>query len=155
MTDQIKTACFGAGCFWGIQQKFHRIPGVVDTRVGYSGGHKSHPTYKEVCTGTTNHAEVCEVQYDEMKVSFDDLLEAFWQMHDPTTPNRQGSDYGSQYRSAIYYYSEDQKNLAMASIEKWNRSGQWRKPIVTEMTAMSDFWVAEDYHQHYLAKRGL
>lgn len=150
----MKKATFGAGCFWGVEEAFRNVPGVVGTAVGYSGGSRPHATYEEVCTGTTGHAEVVEVEYDPEKVSFDQLLDVFWTVHDPTTLNRQGPDVGTQYRSAIYFHDDEQKAQAEASKHHLQESGRFRRPIVTEIAPASDFWRGEDYHQKYLAKRG-
>jgi len=151
----METATFGAGCFWGVEETFRQIPGVLDTAVGYLGGHTANPTYQDVCTDETGHAEVVQVSYDPAKVSYDQLLNTFWESHDPTTMNRQGPDIGTQYRSAIFFHSQDQERLARASKEKMQLSGKFRRPIVTEITPASSFYRAEDYHQKYLAKRGL
>ncbi len=154
MTETRK-ATFGAGCFWGVEVAFRQVPGVVDAAAGYSGGSLPNPTYEDVCTGRTGHAEVVEVTYDPARVSYDDLLNVFWANHDPTTLNRQGPDRGTQYRSAIFYHDEEQRAVATASKERWDRSGRFRTPIVTEIAAASPFYRAEDYHQRYLEKRGL
>lgn len=151
----METATFGAGCFWGVEESFRQIPGVIDTAVGYLGGHTQNPTYKDVCTDATGHAEVVQVTYDPAQVSYEQLLDGFWSSHDPTTLNRQGPDIGTQYRSAIFFHSPEQERLARASKEKMQASGKFRRPIVTEITAASTFYPAEDYHQKYLAKRGL
>jgi peptide-methionine (S)-S-oxide reductase len=148
-------AMFGAGCFWGVEATFRQTPGVVDTAVGYAGGQTDHPTYKEVCSDRTGHAEVVYVEYDPEKVAYEDLLRVFWENHDPTTLNRQGPDHGSQYRSAIFFYSPEQEATARASKEELDRSGRFRRPIVTEIVPEAPFWRAEDYHQRYLEKRGL
>lgn len=148
-------AVFGAGCFWGVEAAFRQIPGVLSTRVGYLGGTMKNPTYRDVCTGRTGHAEVVEVTYDPARVSYDDLLTVFWENHDPTTLNRQGPDVGEQYRSAIFYQNESQRAAAEASKDERDKSGRYRRPIVTEITPASDFYEAEDYHQQYLEKRGL
>ena len=149
-----ETATFGAGCFWGIEAEFRRIPGVVDAAAGYSGGHTVNPTYKDVCTDETGHAEVVQVTFDPSKVSYEQLLDAFWQMHDPTQVNRQGPDFGSQYRTAIFFHSPEQKTVAEKSKAALQASGKFRKPIATEITAADRFYRAEDYHQRYLEKRG-
>ncbi len=149
-----ETATFGAGCFWGIEAEFRRIPGVVDVAVGYSGGHTVNPTYKDVCTDETGHAEVAQVTFDPSKVSYEQLLDAFWHMHDPTQVNRQGPDFGSQYRTAIFYHSPEQKAAAEKSKAALQASGKFRKPIATEITLSGPFYRAEDYHQRYLEKRG-
>lgn len=151
----METATFGAGCFWGVEETFRQIPGVVDTAVGYLGGHTKNPTYQDVCTDETGHAEVVQVTYDSTKVSYDQLLNVFWESHDPTTLNRQGPDIGKQYRSAIFFHSPEQERIARDSKEKMQASGKFRRPIVTEITPASTFYRAEDYHQKYLAKRGL
>lgn len=151
----METATFGAGCFWGVEETFRQIPGVLDTAVGYLGGHTQNPTYQDVCTDETGHAEVVQVTYDPAKVSYDQLLNTFWESHDPTTLNRQGPDIGTQYRSAIFFHSPEQERIARASKEKMQASGKFRRPIVTEITPASTFHRAEDYHQKYLAKRGL
>jgi peptide-methionine (S)-S-oxide reductase len=148
-------ATFGAGCFWGVEVTFRNTPGVKDAVVGYLGGTLANPTYKEVCTGRTGHAEVVQVTYDPSEVSYDNLLDVFWENHDPTTLNRQGPDVGTQYRSAIFYHTPEQKRIAEESKAKLGTSGRFRKPIVTEITPTSTFYLAEDYHQRYLEKRGL
>ena len=150
----MKKAIFGAGCFWGVEETFRNTPGVVGTAVGYSGGTVPKATYEDVCTGTTGHAEVVEVEYDPEKVSYDALLDVFWASHDPTTLNRQGPDRGTQYRSAVYYLDDEQKRAAEASKQRLDAGGGFPRPIVTEVTPASTFWKAEDYHQQYLAKRG-
>ena len=151
----METATFGAGCFWGVEETFRQIPGVLDTAVGYLGGHMQNPTYQDVCTDETGHAEVVQVSYDPAKVGYEKLLDVFWDSHDPTTVNRQGPDIGTQYRSAIFFHSPEQERTAHASKEKVQASGKFRKPIVTEITPASTFYRAEEYHQKYLAKRGL
>lgn len=148
-------ATFAAGCFWGVEAEFRATPGVVATRVGYTGGTKADPTYEQVCSGRTGHAEAVEVVYDPERLSYDDLLEVFWDNHDPTTPNRQGPDIGTQYRSAIFFHDEDQLRAASASKERLQGSGRFKRPVVTEITEASEFFEAEDYHQQYLEKRGL
>ena len=150
----MQKAIFGAGCFWGVEAAFREIPGVKATSVGYSGGQTEQPTYKEVCTGRTGHAEVCEVDFDPAQVSYEQLLEAFWNMHDPTTSNRQGPDIGTQYRSAIYFTTPEQQQIAAASKEAANKSGKFKRPIVTEITAAGAYWPAEEYHQRYFEKTG-
>jgi len=153
--DTSKIATFGAGCFWGVEAAYRQIPGVLTTRVGYLGGTMENPTYRDVCSGRTGHAEVVEVKYDPSRLTYDDLLTVFWENHDPTTLNRQGPDVGEQYRSAIFYHDDEQKAAAEASKEERDRSGKYRRPIVTEITPASAFYEAEDYHQQYLEKRGL
>ncbi|HST03775.1 MAG TPA: peptide-methionine (S)-S-oxide reductase MsrA [Chloroflexia bacterium] len=151
----LEKATFGAGCFWGVEAAYRQIKGVVSTAVGFSGGTYDDPSYKDVCTGRTGHTEVVEVTYDPSKVSYDDLLSVFWENHNPTTLNRQGWDVGTQYRSAIYFHNPAQEAAARASKEQLENSGKYRKPIVTEITPASNFYLAEDYHQQYLEKRGL
>lgn len=147
-------ATFAAGCFWGVEESFRCTPGVISTRVGFTGGHAENPTYEQVCSDTTGHAEAVEVIYDPQRVSYEELLGVFWGCHDPTTPNRQGPDVGSQYRSAIFFHTPEQEALARASKEKHERSGRFGGPIVTEILRATTFWEAEDYHQQYLRKRG-
>jgi len=146
-------ATFAAGCFWGVEADFRNVPGVLGTTVGYSGGHLDNPSYQDVCTGRTGHAEAVEVEYDPELVSYEQLLDAFWELHDPTQLNRQGPDHGTQYRSAIFTNSPEQETAAVAS--KSARQNLSDRPIVTEITPASQFWPAEDYHQQYLQKRGL
>ena len=148
-------ATFGAGCFWGVEAAYRQIPGVLSTSVGYLGGAMKNPTYRDVCTGRTGHAEVVQVTYDPSRVTYDDLLTVFWENHDPTTLNRQGPDVGTQYRSAIFYHDEAQRAVAESSKEERERGGRYRRPIVTEITPATDYFEAEDYHQQYLEKRGL
>jgi peptide-methionine (S)-S-oxide reductase len=149
------TATFAAGCFWGVEATFRQIPGVTSTRVGYTGGEMKNPTYKDVCTDRTGHAEAVEVEYDADKVSYDDLLNVFWENHDPTQLNRQGPDFGKQYRSAIFYHSPEQEQAARASKQKLEESHRFSRPIVTQIVPAATFYEAEDYHQQYLEKRGL
>lgn len=149
----MKKATFGAGCFWGVEAEFRRVPGVIGTAVGYTGGAFENPTYRDVCSGTTGHAEVVQVEYDPSQVSYDALLALFWSIHDPTTLNRQGPDLGAQYRSAIFFHDADQQAAALASKRKLELSGRHQQPIVTEMTPASTFYRAEEYHQQYLEKR--
>lgn len=148
-------ATFGAGCFWGTETAFRRVPGVTGTASGYEGGSKPNPTYEEVCSHGTGHAEVVEVEFDSDVAGYNTLLDVFWNSHDPTTLNRQGPDVGTQYRSVIFYHDEEQKELAERSKELVAASGRFRRPVVTEIVPASTFWVAEDYHQQYLEKRGL
>ncbi|CAN5888441.1 peptide-methionine (S)-S-oxide reductase MsrA [soil metagenome] len=150
----MEKATFAAGCFWGIEESFRALPGVVDTAVGFMGGTTDSPSYREVCTGRTGHAEVVHLEYDPTKVSYEKLLETFWECHDPTTLNRQGPDVGSQYRSAIYFHTPAQEVAARASLERADSSGRFRRPIVTAIEPASAFWRAEEYHQRYLEKRG-
>ena len=149
------TATFAAGCFWGVEAAFRQVPGVTATRVGYTGGTTTNPTYKQVCTDRTGHAEAVEVSYDPARVSYDNLLRVFWEIHDPTQHNRQGPDIGTQYRSAIFYHDPEQEAAARASMERLERSGVHKQPIVTEIVPAQTFYPAEDYHQQYLEKRGL
>jgi len=148
----MEKATFGAGCFWQVEAEFRSVPGVVSTAVGYAGGTAEGPSYEQVCTGRTGHAEVVEVEYDPARVSYDDLLGRFWSIHDPTTKNRQGWDIGSQYRSAVFFHSPEQEAGGIASREQ-AQNGRRRK-IVTEITPASTFWRAEEYHQRYLEKQG-
>lgn len=148
-------AMFGAGCFWGVEAAFQQVKGVTKTEVGYSGGEVKNPTYKDVCNKDTGHAEVVRVEFDRSQVSYEQLLDVFWENHDPTQLNRQGPDFGSQYRSAIFFLSSEQEATAKASKEKLAKSGKFSRPIVTEISKASDFWRAEEYHQQYLEKRGL
>ena len=147
-------ATFGAGCFWGIEATFRQIEGVLDAVSGYLGGTLESPTYQDVCSGTTGHAEVVEVLYDPEKVDYEQLVDAFWEMHDPTTLNRQGPDVGEQYRSAIFFHSPEQQTAAEASKERLEASGRHSRPVATEITPASTFYRAEEYHQRYLEKRG-
>lgn len=149
----MEKATFGAGCFWGVEATFRQVKGVLSTSVGYLGGHFENPTYQDVCSGQTGHAEVVEVEYDPAQVTYDELLEVFWEIHDPTTLNRQGPDIGEQYRSAIFFHNAEQETAAKASKEKLQNSGTDK--IVTEITPVSRFYRAEEYHQQYLEKRGL
>ncbi len=151
----MEKATFGAGCFWGVEATFRRVKGVIDAAVGYAGGTLENPTYRDVCTKQTGHAEVVEVTYDPDQVSYGELLDVFWNNHNPTTLNRQGPDVGSQYRSAIFFHTPEQETVAQASLERLDRSGHFRRPIVTEITPASTFYRGEDYHQRYLEKRGL
>ena len=147
-------ATFGAGCFWGIEAAFRRVSGVLDAAVGYSGGRTENPTYQDVCTDTTGHAEVVQVTFDPAKLSYEQLLDVFWTIHDPTQVNRQGPDYGKQYRSAIFFHSPGQEAAAKKSKQALEASGKLRRPVATEITAAGPFWRAEEYHQRYLEKRG-
>ena len=150
-----QTATFGAGCFWHIEETFLRTPGVTKTEVGYMGGMTENPTYEDVCSHATGHAEVVQVTYDPAKIPYDDLLKIFWDNHDPTTKNRQGPDIGDQYRSVIFIYNKEQERLAKESKEKIGKSGQFSRPIVTEIVPAMPFYKAEEYHQQYLRKHGL
>ncbi|MGZ3472370.1 MAG: peptide-methionine (S)-S-oxide reductase MsrA [Isosphaeraceae bacterium] len=148
------TATFGAGCFWGVEEAFRRTPGVTETAVGYMGGHLENPSYQAVCTDRTGHAEVVQVQFDPSEIDYERLLEIFWELHDPTTLNRQGPDVGTQYRSAVFYHDEAQKAAAAGMKARLQASGRFRRPIVTEITPASTFWRAEEYHQKYIQKNG-
>ena len=148
-------ATFAAGCFWGVEATFRQLEGVTSTRVGYSGGHFDKPTYKDVCTDRTGHAEAVEVDFDPARISYDKLLEVFWDNHDPTQLNRQGPDWGTQYRSAIFFHSPEQETAAKASKDALEKSRRYSKPIVTQIAPATTFYEAEDYHQQYLEKRGL
>jgi peptide-methionine (S)-S-oxide reductase len=148
-------ATFAAGCFWGVEAAFRQVPGVLDAAVGYSGGGFPNPTYEDVCTGRTGHAESVQVEFDPARVSYDQLLDVFWENHDPTTLNRQGPDVGTQYRSVIFVEGPEQEKAAKESKERLEKSGRYRRPIVTEIAPAQPFWRAEDYHQRYLEKRGL
>lgn len=147
-------ATFAAGCFWGVEDAFMQMEGVTETQVGYIGGHTEEPTYREVCSDSTGHAEAVEVTFDPEKVSYDTLLDLFWQIHNPTTLNRQGPDVGSQYRSAIFYHSPEQEQMAQASKARWQESGRFTQPIVTEIIPAATFYPAEEYHQKYNLKHG-
>lgn len=151
----IEKATFGAGCFWGVEARFSEMTGVLDTAVGYEGGSLEHPSYKEVCTDKTGHAEVVQVTFDPSRLSYEHLLDAFFSLHDPTQLNHQGPDWGSQYRSIVFTHSEEQAQTARAKVMELNASGTFRKPIVTQVAASSSFWKAEEYHQKYLEKHGM
>ena len=151
----MKQATFGAGCFWGVEAAFRHVPGVIHTAVGYAGGHLQKPTYEDVCTDRTGHAEVVQVEYDPEKVSYEQLLEVFWSAHDPTQLDRQGSDVGAQYRSVIFYHDEGQKAEAEESKAIFESLGRYRRPIVTQIVPAAPFHRAEEYHQQYLEKKGL
>ena len=142
-------ATFGAGCFWCVEAAFQQLKGVSSVVSGYSGGNVENPSYKQVCTGSTGHAEVCQIDYDPEKISYEELLDVFFEIHDPTTLNRQGNDTGTQYRSVIFYHNEDQKNTAEKVKDELDAKGVWKHPIVTEITAFTKFYRAEDYHQDY------
>jgi len=151
----MELATFGAGCFWGVESAFRQIPGVTDATVGYEGGTLVNPSYKDVCTDGTGHAEVVQVAFDPAKVSYDQLLDAFWNLHDPTTLNRQGPDMGTQYRSVIFTHSPEQETAAKASLAKLASSGRFKRPIVTQVVPASTFYPAEEYHQRYFEKQGI
>ncbi len=148
-------ATFGAGCFWGVELTFQETKGVTSTSVGYTGGVTKNPTYEDVCTGQSGHAEVVQVEFDPSRVSYDALLDVLWGCHDPTTLNRQGPDKGTQYRSAIYFHSSDQEASAKVSKDRADKSGRFNSAIVTEITPAPEYYMAEDYHQKYLEKRGM
>ena len=149
MNNEIETATFGAGCFWCVEAVYLELNGVMKVTSGYAGGEKDNPTYEAVCSGETGHAEVCQIEYDPNKISYTELLEVFWSVHDPTTLNRQGADVGTQYRSVIYYHSEEQKKLAEHYKTELNKSGSYNKPVVTEIAPYTKFYSAEKYHQDY------
>ena len=151
----MEKATFGAGCFWGVEATFRQIPGVTATAVGYMGGTLQNPTYKDVCTDRTGHAEVVQVEYDPSKVTYDELLRVFWANHDPTQLNRQGPDTGTQYRTVIFFHNPEQEAAAKASREELQASGAYKRPVVTAIEPAAEFWRAEEYHQQYLEKRGL
>jgi peptide-methionine (S)-S-oxide reductase len=151
---ELKTATFGAGCFWGVEAAFRNLPGVIATEAGYAGGSTTNPRYEDVCTGKTGHAEVVRLQYDPDRVTYDDLLAAFWSIHDPTKKDRQGPDIGTNYRSVIFYHDQEQKCRAIRSKEEMNRSGRFLRPVVTEIVPAGVFWKAEEYHQQYHEKHG-
>jgi peptide-methionine (S)-S-oxide reductase len=147
-------ATFGAGCFWGVEEAFRTLPGVIETAVGYAGGSMENPSYEDVCSDDTGHAEVVQVTYDPAEIAYEDLLKVFWQSHNPTTPNQQGPDIGSQYRSVIFYHTDEQRIAAEKSKAALEKAKKFSRPIVTEITEAKAFYRAEEYHQHYLMKRG-
>jgi len=151
----MEKATFGAGCFWGVEQTFRKIDGVTSVAVGYAGGRTENPTYEDVCSHETGHAEAVEIEFDPVKISYRELLEVFWSNHNPTTLNRQGPDVGDQYRSVIFYHSPEQRATAEASKGELGKSGRFRRPIVTRIELAPKFYRAEEYHQRYLEKRGL
>ena len=154
-TPRLEVATFGAGCFWGVEEAFRRLRGVKQTAVGYVGGTFKNPTYEDVCSGETGHAEAVQIHFDLREVSYEDLLEVFWKSHNPTTLNRQGPDIGEQYRSVIFFHSPEQEIAAKKSKDALEKSHQWKNPIVTAIVPSSTFYRAEEYHQQYLKKRGL
>ena len=154
-TDKTRMAVFGMGCFWGVERKFWETKGVITTAAGYSAGYTENPTYEDVCRTNSGHAEVVEIDFDPNVVSYEKLLSVFWELHDPTTLNRQGPDVGTQYRSAVFYHNDNQKEIAELSKANEQKSGNHKSDIVTEVTLTSTFYKAEDYHQQYLEKRGL
>lgn len=155
MPTELKTATFGAGCFWGVEDDFIKRDGVVETAAGFMGGDVENPSYKQVSTGKTGHAEVVHIKYDPNKIKYEELLDMFWKMHDPTQINRQGLDVGTQYRSVVFYHDEEQKKLAEESKKQLAGSGKYEKAVVTEIVPASDFWKAEEYHQKYVQKGGV
>lgn len=154
-SPSVETAIFAAGCFWGVEETFRQIPGVISTEVGYTGGTTEVPSYEQVCSGQTGHAEALKIIFDPSKVSYEELLKVFYENHNPTTLNYQGPDFGSQYRSGIFTTTPEQKILAEKAKAAEEASGKWKKPVVTEITEATPFYPAEDYHQKYLMKRGL
>jgi peptide-methionine (S)-S-oxide reductase len=154
MTEELKIATFGAGCFWGVEAAFRKIKGIESTIVGYMGGNLDNPTYQDVCSGSTGHTEVVEVKYDPESVSYEELVEYFWGIHDPTTLNRQGPDVGVQYRSVIFYHDKEQEKIAKKSKENLQKNGIFQRKIVTAIEPAKTFWKAEEYHQQYLEKTG-
>jgi len=155
MNGQRETATFGAGCFWGVEAEFRALPGVLEATSGYVGGTAVNPTYEQVCSDRTGHAEAVQVVFDPTRISYDQLLQTFWRMHDPTQVNRQGPDVGTQYRSVIFYHSPEQKAEAEISKAREQASGRYRRPIATEIAAATTFYPAEDYHQRYFEKHGI
>ncbi len=154
MNSKIELGTFGAGCFWGVEARFRELDGVTDATSGYMGG-QPNPTYKAVCTGQTGHAEVVQVQFDPSRVDYDSLLQLFFEMHNPTTRNRQGPDIGNQYRSVVFFHNDSQQDAARKMIKQVDQSGRWQQPVVTEVQPAMAFWPAEEYHQRYLEKHGL
>ena len=154
MSKQFELATFGAGCFWSVEARFRAEDGVLEATSGYMGG-PPNPNYHAVCTGTTGHAEVVQIQFDASKISYETLLKLFFEMHNPTTMNRQGPDIGSQYRSVVFYHSVDQAKAASQVIKVLDQSGRWQQPVVTQVEAAMPFWPAEEYHQRYLEKHGM
>lgn len=152
--NELEKITFGSGCFWCVEAVFQKLKGVESVVSGYSNGHTINPTYKEICTGTTGHAEVCQITFDPNQISFEELLEVFWKTHDPTTLNRQGADAGTQYRSGVFYHTESQRDVAQAWKDKLNAERVFPNPILTEITQVSTFYKAEDYHQNYYNKNG-
>jgi peptide-methionine (S)-S-oxide reductase len=155
MTTTHKLAVFGAGCFWGVESAFRAVEGVVDVAVGYAGGTVPKPNYRTVCSGKTGHAEVVQVEYDPARVSFEQLLEVFWQIHDPTTLNRQGPDFGTQYRSIVFYSDEHERKVAEESKRRLDESGKLGRPVVTQIVPAAEFYRAEEYHQRYYERMGI
>ncbi len=152
MSEKTQTAIIAGGCFWGMEKILQKIPGILETTVGYTGGTSANPTYKEVCTGKTGHAEAVEIRFDPTKITYEKILDYFFRMHDPTTVDRQHNDVGTQYRSAIFYTSDEQKKIAQETKQKFDASGRFESPIVTQISPATEFYKAEDYHQDYLIK---
>ncbi len=152
---ETRIADFAAGCFWHVEEAFRTLEGVIDTEVGYEGGHKDNPTYEEVCSHTTGHAETVRVYFDPSRITYEELLEVFWRIHDPTQLNRQGPDIGDNYRSAIFYHDDAQREAAERSMKRLESEGRYSRPIVTQIAPAGKFWRAEEYHQKYFAKRGI
>src|SRR5213595_156736 len=151
---ETEKATFGAGCFWGVEETFRKLKGVSSTAVGYAGGNRENPSYEDVCSDKTGHAEVVQVEFDPSQITYGQILDVFWSNHNPTTLNRQGPDVGTQYRSAIFYHSPEQEATAMASKERLEKSGRFNRPVATQIEAAPKFWRAEEYHQRYLQKSG-
>ena len=154
-TNMTEKATFGAGCFWGVESAFRELKGVTDTAVGYMGGKTEKPSYKQVCTNTTGHAEVCQIAFDPLQISYEKLVEYFFRLHDPTQVNRQGPDVGTQYRSVIFYHSSEQEKVARMVRDRLDASRKFHRPIATEIVPAAEFWRAEEYHQRYFEKHGL
>ncbi len=152
--NELETATFGAGCFWGVEEVFRKLKGVKETAVGYEGGTMKNPFYEDVCSNRSGHAEVVQVSFDPQEISYDELLKTFWESHNPTTPNQQGPDIGTQYRSVIFFHSPEQKEKAIVSKLALEKSGKWKLPVVTQIVPAETFWKAEEYHQQYFIKRG-
>jgi peptide-methionine (S)-S-oxide reductase len=154
MSENFELATFGAGCFWGVEARFRELEGVLEATSGYMGGQSQQPSYEAICTGVTGHAEVVQIQFDAEKVSYETLLSLFFKMHNPTTMNRQGPDIGSQYRSVVFFHSDEQEKAARQFIDEIDQSGRWQQAVVTQVDAAMPFWPAEEYHQRYLEKHG-
>ncbi len=154
MSKNFELATFGAGCFWGVEARFRELDGVLEATSGYMGGQSQQPSYEAICTGVTGHAEVVQIQFDAEKVNYETLLSLFFKMHNPTTMNRQGPDIGSQYRSVVFFHSDEQEKAARQFIDEIDQSGRWQQAVVTQVDAAMPFWPAEEYHQRYLEKHG-
>jgi len=152
MSGRVETATLAGGCFWGVEELIRKMPGVIETEVGYTGGTLAKPRYEDVKTGRTGHAESLEIKFDPDRISYEEILRYFFRLHDPTTPNRQGNDVGSQYRSAVFVHDDQQREVAERVKKEVNESGKWSRPVVTDIVAATEFWPAEDYHQDYLQK---